>query len=151
MKSAIRPLLLLTCVGLAASAQAQVSVRGGVDITINQPGVYGRVVLGGGQPLPPLVFPQPVIVRAAPVAVQAQPVYLYVPPGHTKKWSRHCHRYNACNQRVYFVREAWVQERYALAHPQHGHKPKPIYHGHREGGGDDHHNEHGKGKGHGRH
>ena len=62
MKATMRPLLLLASLGLAATAHAQVTVRGGVDITINQPGVFGRVVLGGGLPQPPLLFPQPVIV-----------------------------------------------------------------------------------------
>ena len=32
------------------------------------------------------------------------PLYLHVPPGHAKKWSQHCARYNACNRPVYFVK-----------------------------------------------
>jgi hypothetical protein len=44
--------------------------------------------------------------------MQQQPIYLYVPPGHQKNWGKHCARYNACGQRVYFVREDWVRERY---------------------------------------
>jgi hypothetical protein len=44
-----------------------------------------------------------VVITQSPVIVQ-QPLYLHVPPGHAKKWSKHCARYNACGQPVYFVR-----------------------------------------------
>ncbi len=119
------------------------------DIKINPPGVYGRIVLGS-LPSPPVLFPQPVIVQPAPVAMQAQPLYLYVPPGHANNWSRHCHRYQACNQRVYFVREEWVRERHAMPrghHPHHhdGYKPAPVYRGHVD------RHDHGRGHGHGGH
>jgi hypothetical protein len=141
----------ITTMAAASSmpALAGVTVHGGVDVTINQPGVYGRVVLGGGLP-PPVLFPQPVIAVPVAVAVHAPPpLYLYVPPGHAKHWHQHCHRYGACNQRVYFVRESWVHERYERAHG-HG-KPAPVYVGdrghehHGKGHGHDH-----RGKGHGR-
>ena len=94
---------------------AQTSV--GVSIGINQPGVYGRVDIGN-YPQPVLVYPQPVIIAPAPVLVQRQPIYLYVPPGHQKHWGKHCARYNACGQPVYFVQEQWVRERYGHEHPQ---------------------------------
>jgi hypothetical protein len=141
----IVPAALVVAAGTAAtSAHAQVSV------TINPPGVYGRIVLGGLPP-PPLLFPQPVIVRPVPVAVHAQPVYLYVPQGHARDWHHHCHRYQACNQRVYFVREEWVRERHAMArghhHHHHGYKPAPVYRGY--GDRDDHGRGHGYGKGRG--
>ena len=35
--------------------------------------------------------------------VPVQPIYLHVPPGHAKNWRKHCHKYNACGQPVYFV------------------------------------------------
>lgn len=148
---------LVAGASFATAAQAQVTVRGGVDVTINQPGVYGRVVLGGGLPPPPVMLPEPVLVRSVPVAVAAppQPVYLYVPPGHQKKWSKHCHRYRACNQPVYFVQEQWVRDRYAQAHPQghahaHGGKPAPVY-AQRYDHHDDHPGHgHGRGRGHGK-
>jgi hypothetical protein len=38
-------------------------------------------------------------------------VYLYVPPGHQKNWAKHCARYAACGQPVYFVQERWVVDR----------------------------------------
>lgn len=88
---------------------AQTSV--GVSIGINQPGVYGRINIGDFPP-PRLIYPQPVVIMQSPVAVQQQPIYLYVPPGHQKNWAKHCARYNACGQPVYFVQEDWVRERY---------------------------------------
>lgn len=70
-----------------------------------KPGVYGRVEIGT-QPPPVVVYPRPVIIAPAPtsVVVAPQPVYMHVPPGHAKKWSKHCYKYNACGQPVYFVK-----------------------------------------------
>ena len=121
---------LATC--LAASAWAQTSV--GVSIGINQPGVYGRIDIGN-YPQPVLVSPQPIIIAAPQrVVVAPQPVYLYVPPGHQKNWGKHCGKYNACAQPVYFVQEDWYQKYYSG--PANGQ-------GHGQGNG--------KGKGHGKH
>jgi len=122
----------LVLVGLAAPTFAQTSV--GVSVGINQPGVYGRIDIGN-MPPPPVILPQPVIITPARVAVHREPVYLYVPPGHQKKWAKHCGQYNACGQPVYFVQESWVRERYEK---EHGH-------GHGDEGG--HGKGHGKGKG----
>lgn len=107
---------LLLALGAAVSANAGTSV--GVSIDINQPGVYGRINIGNVAP-PMLLYPQPVIIVPSPVAVHQQPIYLYVPPGHQKNWARHCARYRACGQPVYFVQEQWVRERYEQ-HRQHG-------------------------------
>lgn len=119
----------LVLIGLAAPTFAQTSV--GVSVGINQPGVYGRIDIGNLPP-PPVILPQPVIITPAPVAVHRAPVYLYVPPGHQKKWAKHCGQYNACGQPVYFVQESWVRERYEKEH------------------GRGHGNEGGHGKGHGK-
>jgi hypothetical protein len=102
---------------LAAPVAAQVGV--GVSVEINQPGVYGRVDIGNLPP-PPVIVAQPVVIAPTPVAVVQRPVYFYVPPGHQKNWAKHCARYAACGQPVYFVQEAWVQERYERAHASHG-------------------------------
>ena len=85
--------------GLGA-VQAETQV--GVSVSVNQPGLYGRVDIGNAPP-PPLIFAQPVVIRPAPVPQRA-PVYLRVPPGHEKNWAKHCHEYNACAQPVYFVK-----------------------------------------------
>ncbi|MCF8210080.1 MAG: hypothetical protein K9K38_11855 [Rhodoferax sp.] len=100
-----------------APALAQTSV--GVSIGINQPGVYGRIDIGNF-PQPRLVQPQPVVIVHPREAARQPPVYLYVPPGHQKKWAKHCGRYKACGQQVYFVQEDWVRERYEEHRGQQG-------------------------------
>jgi hypothetical protein len=100
-------LVLAACAVAPTFAQTNV----GVSIGINQPGVYGRIDIGNF-PQPRIVYPQPVVIVQSPMAVYQQPVYLYVPPGHQKNWAKHCGRYNACGQPVYFVQEDWVRERY---------------------------------------
>ena len=66
------------------------------------PGVYGRIDIGNSRP-PPLIYAQPIIIHRPAVYIE-QPLYLHVPPGHAKKWSKHCGYYNACGRQVYFVR-----------------------------------------------
>ncbi len=102
-------LALVATVLSPAPAAADVGV--GVSIGIYQPGVYGRIDIGN-LPLPQVVYPRPVIYAPAPLTVVQQPIYLYVPPGHQKHWGKHCARYGACGQPVYFVQESWVRERY---------------------------------------
>lgn len=101
--------LALVAVFAATTASAQTGV--GVSVSVNQPGVYGRIDIGN-MPPPPVIYAKPVIYAPPPVYVVQQPMYLYVPPGHQKKWGKHCKRYNACGQPVYFVKESWVRERY---------------------------------------
>ena len=121
---------------VATSAAAQTSV--GVSIGINQPGVYGRVDIGGVPP-PPLVFARPIIVAPPRVVVQQEPLYLYVPPGHQKHWSKHCAAYSACGQPVYFVQERWIRERYEARDDdaRHGHKKEKKDKKPKKGHGDD--------------
>jgi hypothetical protein len=86
-----------------------VSNVGATDVAISiggeiKPGVYGRVDIGT-RPPPPVMYPQPVVIVAPPRQVlPATPVYMHVPHGHAKKWEKHCHKYNACGQPVYFVK-----------------------------------------------
>jgi hypothetical protein len=109
----MKKLIALALVAVAAgSAQAQV----GVSIDVHQPGVYGRINIGG-LPAPALVYPQPVLISPPRVVVQREPIYLYVPPGHQQNWRRYCGRYNACGQPVYFVQDRWVRDRYEERHP----------------------------------
>ena len=89
---------------LSAPAFAQVSV------SIGQPGFYGRLDIGGF-PAPALIYPQPVMIE--PVPIERPPLYLRVPPGHARDWGRHCHRYNACGERVFFVQDSWYNREYA--------------------------------------
>lgn len=101
--------LVFSLVAASGSCVAQTNV--GVSVSVAQPGIYGRIEIGNVPP-PPVVYAQPLLIQRAPVVVQQQPVYLYVPPGHQKKWAKHCSKYNACGQPVYFVKESWVRERY---------------------------------------
>ena len=121
---------LAACAIGPALAQPNVAVSIGGVI---QPGVYGRIDIGNVPP-PALIYPQPIVVAPTPVAVYQRPIYLHVPPGHQKNWSKHCARYGACGQPVYFVQERWVREQYdARRHDaRHGHKPGKAHgHGHR--------------------
>jgi hypothetical protein len=111
MNKSLVALTLAACAVAPTLAQTNV----GVSIGINQPGVYGRIDIGN-YPQPRIVYPQPVVIVQSPVAVYQQPIYLYVPPGHQKNWAKHCGRYNACGQPVYFVQEDWVRERYEERH-----------------------------------
>lgn len=137
MKKLTLALALATCVAVPAFAETSV----GVSIGINQPGVYGRIDIGN--------FPQPRFYNAQPIIyappvryVQQAPIYLYVPPGHQKNWGKHCGRYNACGQPVYFVREEWIRERYEdhRRHDDHGDRGDDRDHGRGHGKGN-----HGKG------
>lgn len=108
----------------------------GVGVVISgeiKPGVYGRVELGT-RPPPAVVYAQPVIIVPSPQP--AGPIYLHVPPGHAKKWSKHCHKYQACNRAVYFVKSAEYEPAHTHGHehehgkPEHGHKKEKHKHGH---------------------
>jgi len=129
--------LALVAVFAAATASAQTSV--GVSVSVNQPGVYGRIDIGN-MPPPPVIYAKPIIYAPPRVRVVQEPMYLYVPPGHQKNWGKHCKRYNACGQPVYFVKESWVRERY-----EHEHGGK----GGKGGHGKDKHDKKGKGGKHG--
>jgi hypothetical protein len=84
----------------------------GVSVNISEPGFYGRIDIGR-VPAPVLIYPQPLIIEQRSVNVIRQPIYLRVPPGHEKKWNKHCRRYNACGQPVYFVQDGWYRDVYA--------------------------------------
>lgn len=121
----------LAALAFAGAAVAQV----GVSVSVQQPGVYGRIDIGH-MPPPPVVYAKPVIIAQPAVMVPAQPVYLYVPPGHQKKWKKHCHSYNACGQPVYFVKESWVRERYDEQERHRGGKGNGNGHNGKGGGRD---------------
>lgn len=108
---------VLSCPALAADV--------GVSVQVGQPGFYGRIDIGRF-PQPQIVYPQPVIIVPAPVTVVQAPLYLRVPPGHSKHWSKHCSKYNACGQPVYFVQDQWyrsqvVEAQYDQRDRDHGH------------------------------
>jgi len=95
---------------LGASAYASADI--GVSVSVGQPGFYGRIDIGSA-PRPAVIHAQPVIIHQPAVRVVQQPVYMRVPPGHAKHWAKHCGKYNACGQPVYFVQEQWYEQTYA--------------------------------------
>lgn len=105
----MKPFLLAAA--LATLAGAAMATDVGVSVSVGQPGFYGRIDIGN-VPQPQLIYTTPMIIQPVPMGVVRQPIYLRVPPGHAKKWGKHCHRYNACGQPVYFVQENWYQNQY---------------------------------------
>lgn len=103
--------LLLLAATIAPAWAADV----GVSVNVGQPGFYGRIDIGNVPP-PQVIYAQPIIVRH--VAQPPQPVYLRVPPGHAKKWSKHCHKYDACSRPVYFVKDDWYNNVYVPHYQQ---------------------------------
>jgi hypothetical protein len=100
-------LAALASINLFNSAQA---ADVGVSVSIGQPGFYGRIDIGG-YPEPRVIYRQPRVVER--IYEEHEPIYLHVPPGHIKHWKRHCHEYNACGERVYFVNDEWYNREYA--------------------------------------
>ena len=104
------------CLGLALVAWALQTPASaadvGVSVNISEPGFYGRIDIGR-VPAPVLIYPQPLIIEQRSVHVLRQPIYLRVPPGHEKKWDKHCRRYKACGQPVFFVQDGWYRDVYA--------------------------------------
>lgn len=137
-KAALLAAALLALAGFAHAADV------GVSINIGQPGFYGRIDIGD-YPQPQLIYREPVLVQRAPRYVESAPIYLRVPPGHAKNWSKHCHKYHACNQRVYFVQDRWYNDVYAPRYRErHGEHRPPHAAGPRPG------HDHGPGRGHDR-
>ncbi|MBO3705264.1 MAG: hypothetical protein J5X21_02505 [Candidatus Accumulibacter sp.] len=81
----------------------------GVSVSVGQPGFHGHVDIAGYPP-PRLIYRQPVVIERVPVV--RPPIYLNVPPGHAKHWRRYCGAYEACGERVYFVRNSWYEREY---------------------------------------
>ncbi|WP_291993628.1 hypothetical protein [Candidatus Accumulibacter sp. ACC003] len=126
----------------------------GVSVSIGQPGFYGRLDIGGYPP-PQLIYRQPVIIERVPV--MRQPIYLNVPPGHAKHWSKNCHKYRACGERVYFVQNNWYNREYVPQYQEQRHHREDYREDYRrddrhdqgDGRRDDHHGKQKEDKGHG--
>ena len=111
----MRNILIAVCAWTSIASALAGDV--GVSINVGQPGFYGRIDIGNYPP-PVVVYSQPVVIAPAPIAVVQQPVYLRVPPGQAKKWAKHCAKYNACGQPVYFVQETWYKNVYVPTYEQ---------------------------------
>jgi hypothetical protein len=102
---------------LAAATLPAFAADVGVSVTVGQPGFYGRIDIGNAPP-PVLIYPQPVVIQRVYVAQPPPPLYLHVPPGHAQKWSKHCHKYDACSRQVYFVKDDWYNNVYVPHYQQ---------------------------------
>ena len=103
---------LLWTIAVVAMNASVMAADVDVSIRVGQPNFYGRIDVGDVS-RPQVVYAQPIIVQPPPAGVVVQPIYLRVPPGHAKHWNKHCQRYNACGQPVYFVQERWYNNVYA--------------------------------------
>lgn len=97
----------ITGFAFASSAWA---VDVGVAIEVGDPDFYGRIEIGNVA-RPVLIYEEPIVVHRGPAP--GAPLYLRVPPGHAKKWKKHCARYDACSRPVYFVQDDWYTNTYA--------------------------------------
>ncbi|MDR3394986.1 MAG: hypothetical protein P4L70_08290 [Parasulfuritortus sp.] len=106
---------LLFAAALALTATPLFAADVGASISIGQPGFYGRLDVGDF-PQPQVLYRQPVMVEH--VAGDRPPIYLRVPPSHARNWRKHCHEYNACGERVLFVRDSWYKHDYVPRYQQ---------------------------------
>jgi len=105
----MRRFLIAAAVAAAAITTPALAADVGVSVSIGQPGFYGRLDIGDF-PQPVVIYPQPMIIERGPM--NRPPIYLRVPPGHAKHWSKNCHKYNACGERVFFVQDNWYNREY---------------------------------------
>lgn len=100
---------LLFVVALATATAPAFAADVGVSLSIGQPDFYGRIDIGD-YPQPQVIYRRPIVLERVPA--DRTPIYLRVPPGHAKHWSKHCHEYNACGERVFFVQDNWYKHEY---------------------------------------
>lgn len=124
-------------VGVAAlsALASQAVLAQNISLSINQPGVYGRVDIGEPVPQRAWVNQRPIVIAPPQVVYERQPIYLYVPPQHSNNWGRYCGRYNACAQPVVFVQDGWVRDRHAQYRGERGGHRRDF--GHSRGRGHD--------------
>ena len=99
-------IFLVGCVGVPArTGQMKVPNAG-----LGQRGYYGRLDTRN-YPQPQVLYRQPIIVNQG--AMVRPPIYMRVPPNHYGDWRKHCRDYDACGERVYFVKDNWYNREYA--------------------------------------
>jgi hypothetical protein len=108
----MKRLMIVAAVVTAALSTPVLAADVGVSVSIGQPGFYGRIDIGDyPYPQPRVIYTKPRIVER--VYIEREPIYMRVPPGHAKNWRKHCHKYNACGERVYFVQDNWYNQEFA--------------------------------------
>ena len=114
---------LLIAAALAVIAAPTLAADVGLSLSIGQPGFYGHIDIGDF-PQPRLIYQQPRVMYRS--AMHRPPIYMHVPPGHAKNWPQYCRKYNACNERVYFVQDSWYSQEY-VPHYQNRHDNRNDY------------------------
>ena len=107
----------------------------GVSFSVGQPGFYGRIDVGDYPP-PRVIYRRPMMLEQG--AVDRAPIYLRVPPGHAKNWRKHCDRYGACGEQVYFVQDNWYKREYAPRYRERHDARREPMDGRRDDRGNDH-------------
>ena len=134
----MKRLLSVLAVMMAVITVPAIAADVGVSVQVGEPGFYGRIDIGNF-PKPQVIYPRPVVIQPVPVGVAYPPIYLRVPPGHAKNWRKHCGKYNACGQPVYFVQDRWYNDvyvpRYRESHDQDHGEDRGEGHGHGHGKG----------------
>ena len=102
--------LIAVTLGFVVVTSSALAADVGVSISVGQPGFYGRLDLGDF-PAPQVIIPRPVIIERG-VPIDRPPVYLRVPKQHRKNWRTYCRQYDACGERVIFVRDDWYRRKY---------------------------------------
>jgi hypothetical protein len=100
---------LLLAAALVAVTAPVFAAEVGVSLSIGQPGFYGRLDVGD-YPRPQVIYGQPMMIERG--VRDRPPIYLRVPPGHARNWRKHCARYDACGERVFFVKDTWYNREY---------------------------------------
>ena len=106
----MKSFLIAAAIAIATVATPALAADVGVSVSIGQPGFYGQIDIGDSYPPPRVIYRQPRVIERVPM--DRPPIYLRVPPGHAKHWSKNCHKYNACGERVYFVQDSWYNREY---------------------------------------
>ncbi len=117
--------LFLLAVLLAASTAPAHAADVGVSVSVGQPGFYGRID-SGDYPPPQLIYRQTRLIERD--GVDRQPIYMHVPNRHARNLRRHCTRYNACDERVYFVRDNWYNREYVPRYRERNHNREDWRH-----------------------
>jgi len=118
----MKSFLIATVIAAACIAIPARAADVGVSLSIGQPGFYGRIEIGDYYPQPQVIYRQPRIILRGE-RLDRPPIYLRVPPGHVKNWKRDCRKYNACGERVFFVRDDWYEREY-VPHYQEKHRDR---------------------------
>ena len=111
---------LVAAAGFALAAACGLASAASWTVIV-QPGVYGRVAIGGYAEPPQVYAPQPVMaidngygevveeVVDPAYATDQPPVYLWVPEYQRTHWAQYCREYGAYGVPVYFVDDDWYR------------------------------------------